>query len=86
MKQEAEEREARKNFEEQGACLGIDYPDTHSSLNVLAWCLRNQRKFSAAEDLLCAVYEARKDSLVIHDPDTLTSHSPKSDGSSHGSE
>jgi Ankyrin repeats (3 copies) len=70
-RQQAEEREKRKLFEERAALLGLDHPDTLSSLNALAWCLRTQRKFAAAEDLFRAAFTARKDNLVTEDPEAL---------------
>src|SRR5437016_2929588 len=70
-KQQVEEREKRKLFEERAALLGLDHPDTLHSLNALAWCLRTQRKFAAAEDLFRVALTAGKDNLVTEDPEAL---------------
>jgi hypothetical protein len=70
-KQEAEEREARAVFEKKAATLGLDHSETIESLNTLAWCLRNRRKFAEAEKLFRAAFTALKDTLILDDPDTL---------------
>jgi tetratricopeptide (TPR) repeat protein len=71
-KQQAEERAVRKLFEERATLHGLDHPDTLSSLNTLALCLRNQRKFAAAEDLFRAGLDARKYTLITEDPEALS--------------
>lgn len=67
-KLEAQEQTLRKSFEENAAVLGLKHKDTRSSLVAFAWCLRNQRKFAAAEDLFRASYDANYEEVVVKDP------------------
>ncbi|KAF4636663.1 hypothetical protein G7Y89_g1430 [Cudoniella acicularis] len=70
-KQKAEAREARKLFEDTAARLGMNHTNTIGKLNALALCLRNQRRFKEAEDLLRAAFTSSRDILISEDPTTL---------------
>ena len=70
-KQKAEERKAQEKFNSLSAHLGLDHPETLASLNNLAFCLRNQRKFTLAEGLFRSAYEVHKNVMIIDDPDAL---------------
>ena len=53
--------------------MGPDHPDTINSINNLASCLNDQRRFEDAEPLYRQALEARVRVLGASHPDTMTS-------------
>ena len=53
--------------------LGVEHPDTLTSVNNLASVLRDQGKYEAAEEMNRRALEGREKVLGVEHPDTLTS-------------
>jgi tetratricopeptide (TPR) repeat protein len=60
-------------LETEKRVLGIEHPDTLTSINNLASTYRNQGRWKEAEELEVQVLETRKRVLGVEHPDTLTS-------------
>ena len=66
-------RPARRAVEERERVLGVDHPDTLSSVNNLGSLLKAQGKLEEAEVLYRRALEGRERVLGVDHPDTLLS-------------
>jgi tetratricopeptide (TPR) repeat protein len=74
-KYEEAETMLRHALESIEKALGLEHPDTLTSVSLLGLVLERQDKYEEAETMLRHVLESREKALGLEHPDTLTSFS-----------